>query len=791
LYSPCGRKGRCHVERSKEISINLIGISVVVGILSFCCSSLWARTTTAQEARDLVVGWLKADPNPLGTSLGQRIKWVETFTNQYNESIYHIVYLEPAGFVVVSAEDLIEPIIAFGRGDGFNPSTENPLGALVTKDLTSRMASFRDSFEVLTAHNHPTFSENQHKWRHFIDLANTPKGKNAISLLSVGVDSISEVRVPPLVKSKWGQYSISSLWNGGYRVGEDCPVPCYNYYTPNNYLCGCPATALAQLMRYYEYPTNGIGVHEFTITIGWPTGPAQQVFTRGGDGLGGPYNWDLMPYEPNCDSTELQRQAIGALCYDAGVSMNQTYSKNASGWRGCTNTRMINALKTTFMYGNAVHGFSGGSSPIGEGLIGMVNPNLDAKKPVILGTVEHAFVCDGYGYNDSTLYHHLNMGWLGLDDLWYDLRTSIVPVDGPSIGTVCSCVYNVQTLRGGDGEIISGRVLDHNDEPLANAVIYATSMGEFIAETETDDKGIYAFDCLESNTTYTINAALREYGFSRQTVTTGISQDNSVISGNLWGVDLAGLFCDFNSDQKVDVKDMIMLVEHWGQDYPDFDVAPSPSGDGIIDVRDLIVLAEYLFEEVQDPTLIAHWPLDEIQGMVVGDTVGDNQAFAVGDPIWQPDGGQVGGALLFDGVDDFISAPMPLNPADGPFSVFVWINGGAPGQVIAAQQTVSNWISLDAEGNLMTDINCVGSSAAPLVSEAVMTDGQWHRVGLVWDGSSRRLIVDDIVVAEDMQTTLESSDRGLYIGVGKEFSADSFFSGLIDDIRIYNRATHP
>ena len=245
---------------------------------------------------------------------------------------------------------------------------------------------------------------------------------------------------------------------------------------------------------------------------------------------------------------------------------------------------------------------------------------------------------------------------------------------------------------------------------------------------------------------------------------------------------------DLNNDGMVDVKDVVTLTDHWGENNSLCDIGPMPWGDGKVDVHDLLVLAEYLKPE---PVPIAHWPLDETEGMVVEDAVGDNQAYAVGDPVWQPDGGKVGGAMLFDGVDDFVSTPAILNPADGPFSVFVWINGGAPGQVIAAQQTVSNWISLDTEGNLMTDLKCVGSSAAPLVSEAVITDGQWHRVGLVWDGSSRTLIVDDIAVAEDMQATLESSERGLYIGVGKDFSADSFFSGLIDDIRIYNRAVKP
>ncbi len=81
--------------------------------------------------------------------------------------------------------------------------------------------------------------------------------------------------------------------------------------------------------------------------------------------------------------------------------------------------------------------------------------------------------------------------------------------------------------------------------------------------------------------------------------------------------------------------------------------------------------------------------------------------------------------------------------------------------------------------------------AGPLLSEAGITDGQWHRVGLVWDGSHRTLCVDGVAVAEDVQDALVSSDRGLYIGAGTDFAPDSFFSGLIDDVRIYSRAVKP
>jgi hypothetical protein len=70
----------------------------------------------------------------------------------------------------------------------------------------------------------------------------------------------------------------------------------------------------------------------------------------------------------------------------------------------------------------------------------------------------------------------------------------------------------------------------------------------------------------------------------------------------------------------------------------------------------------------------------------------------------------------------------------------------------------------------------------------VITDGDWHRIGIVWDGSNRTLYVDSIEAGKDTQATLIISDDSLYIGAGKDLDAASFFSGLIDDIRIYYQA---
>ncbi|MHC4625558.1 MAG: LamG-like jellyroll fold domain-containing protein [Planctomycetota bacterium] len=76
-------------------------------------------------------------------------------------------------------------------------------------------------------------------------------------------------------------------------------------------------------------------------------------------------------------------------------------------------------------------------------------------------------------------------------------------------------------------------------------------------------------------------------------------------------------------------------------------------------------------------------------------------------------------------------------------------------------------------------------------SQVVITDGGWHRIGLVSDGLLRTFCVDDVIVAEDIQSVLKVFAGGLYIGVGSNYAAGTFFSGLIDDVRIYSRVVMP
>ena len=296
-----------------------------------------------------------------------------------------------------------------------------------------------------------------------------------------------------------------------------------------------------------------------------------------------------------------------------------------------------------------------------------------------------------------------------------------------------------------------------------------------------------------------VNSSFHEFGplISGEGDTLYFGSDRSGGSGgmDIWQAPIIPIV-DLNSDHKVDLTDMHIMVDHWGENYPLCDIGPTPLGDGIVDVEDLKVLAEHLFEEIFPIELIGYWKLDESEGDIAYNSIGDNHGILSGNPTWQPDSGQVAGALEFDGIDDYVSTDFVLDPANGAFSVLAWIKGGSPGQVVLSQAGAANWLCTDSiEGYLMTELKKDSGRfrGDPLSSEAFINDGNWHRIGFVWDGLCRHLYVDGMEVANDAEplSGLNDAYGGLYFGTGSSLASGTFFSGLIDDVRIYNRAVSP
>jgi hypothetical protein len=490
----------------------------------------WAKPTTPEQAQTAVLNWLGLDAVPLGAPLGRKLKNVQTFKYGDNAA-YYVVCLDPAGLVFLPADDLVEPIIGFLPGGVYDPSLTNPLGALVSQDIPARVLEAQaveaKGLEALAPESPQAAA--QRKW----DLLLKPTGPTA-SELAPHQTSISDVRVAPLVQSQWNQAGAD-----GSLPDPNCNYPCYNYFTPPNaagnaanYVCGCVATAMAQLMRYWQHPTADIGIHYYTYHLS--NVPKNDRPTRGGDDHGGAYVWGDMPLTTSSATTATQRAAIGRLTSDAGLAINMWYDTVAAGGSGANVDDTAGAFINTFGYSNARYYYTGSNIPDSNRNL-MVNPNLHAQCPVLFGIYGkpggHAIICDGYGYNSSTIYHHLNLGWSGYDDAWYNLPT-IDTSDG-TFTSVDTCVYNV--YPSGSGEIIAGRVTQADGvTPLSGATV---SAGGYSATT--DAKGIYALAKVTSNTTFTVTASKTGYASSSQAVTTGKTQNGNVNSGNKWPIDFA------------------------------------------------------------------------------------------------------------------------------------------------------------------------------------------------------------------------------------------------------------
>jgi len=189
-------------------------------------------------------------------------------------------------------------------------------------------------------------------------------------------------------------------------------------------------------------------------------------------------------------------------------------------------------------------------------------------------------------------------------------------------------------------------------------------------------------------------------------------------------------------------------------------------------------------------------PNDPYQIATAADSSGWNRDGTLqGNPLWQPAGGMVDGALQLDGIDDYVKAPFVLSLPVGAFSVFAWVQGSAPGQVILSQVGKANWLSTDpTAGWLLSDLKTVDRSGHTLWSQTVITDGSWHRIGLVYDGSKPMLslYMDGVEVAQTTEAiSVPSSTGSLFIGVGSNLKAVTRWSGLIDDVRICDRAVKP
>ena len=328
---------------------------------------------------------------------------------------------------------------------------------------------------------------------------------------------MSQIWVAPFVQTLWDQ---SADVSGHYA--------CYNYYTPpdvagnvNNYPCGCVATCMAQLMYYFQYPITGVGTATFSITN---NGATEMTSLLGGNGSGGPYVWSSMPLSPN-QPTSAQAIAIGALTHDAGATVHMDYavrrflclyfSRPASPDQHLPvyQCRLLRKrLQRHQRHKFAEHDQSQPGRPVARGA-GHQRGNGGG----------HCVLVDGYGYSASTLFHHVNAGWGGDDDIWYALPGIDTPDNG-DYTIVQACIYNIYT--NGSGQIISGRVTDPTGAPVAGATVTAARTGGGTLSATTDTNGIYALANIPAASTYTLTVTKTGDSSATNNYSTGTSVYN-------------------------------------------------------------------------------------------------------------------------------------------------------------------------------------------------------------------------------------------------------------------------
>ena len=205
--------------------------------------------------------------------------------------------------------------------------------------------------------------------------------------------------------------------------------------------------------------------------------------------------------------------------------------------------------------------------------------------------------------------------------------------------------------------------------------------------------------------------------------------------------------------------------------------------------------------------LIAHWTFDETDGTVLGDSsVNEINGTLVGfgsnsNAHWVP--GKTGGALRFDGVDDYVSFPgaTPLDDVR-PFSFAGWIklDQNGSGYVIAKRSLGSGYWRFFASDATKNWFIRQATGTSPTLSTTEVTPFfQWQHVALTWNGllggQNSKMYLDGTLVSNVTQNSgsgVLTSDVGNLFTLGnRPQNNSSFFKGWMDDFRIWNRTLLP
>ena len=305
------------------------------------------------------------------------------YSNSSSERVYYYIFnlKENKGFIIVSGYDNIEPILGYSTERNYDNNNIPANLKYFLNDYKLQIKSAIDNkVKISGAINY--------KWNELI------KG-------TYGLQKSNKKKQLPLIQTSWNQ------------------IPYYNDLCPYDSTCecrcptGCTATTMAQIMKYWNYPTTGKGFESYSTDN---YGVLNSNFG------GTTYNWTNMPLE-----VISKNNAVAKLMYDCGVSVNMMYGPQESG-------AYVIASDSPMCAENAFKNYFGFDSTTIKGLmrnkytdsiwIDTIKYELDNFRPVQYVGYDgqnggHTWVCDGYDSND---FFHMNWGWGGAGDGNYKLN---------------------------------------------------------------------------------------------------------------------------------------------------------------------------------------------------------------------------------------------------------------------------------------------------------------------------------------------------------------------------------
>lgn len=363
----------------KILSLFIISLVMISSALADDISADKALQIASQFAKGSTVAKSGASRAPIVQFTPTLAHSMKSRVSAGKDNVYVINLGTDQGFVVVSGEDgAVSEVLGYCDHGSFNYA-DAPVQFL---ELLNEYSNGIDSLRQT-----PSMAKSK-----------SVRRLSGVTFASSSYPSyLGEVVVAPLLTTKWNQLAP------------------YNNLVPDGCYTGCVPTAVAQVMKYWEWPKQNTG----QILVGW----SETGETMYGDFPVHTYDWDNMidDYERTASSWE-QQQAVAQLMADIGKAMGTEYGTPDGSETGFASLPLI----VTFGYQPNVVTV-GGITPLDveETLKG----ELDLKRPVLYaghpgdGGIGHAMVCDGYTKDG---FFHFNYGWGGQTDGFY--RLTAVPI---------------------------------------------------------------------------------------------------------------------------------------------------------------------------------------------------------------------------------------------------------------------------------------------------------------------------------------------------------------------------